>query len=48
MKEYEITLTTRDGKRFVDSISATCSSDARRVMEQRYPGCCIWHVKVVG
>lgn len=48
MKDYEITLTTKDGRRITDSIRTTSYFNARRVMEQRYPGCAIWSVKEVG
>ena len=47
MKHYEIALVTKDGQRIRDTIQATSIFDARRVMEQRYPGCAIWNVAEV-
>ena len=48
MKHYEITLTTKDGRRLTDSIQTNSYFSARRVMEQRYPGCSIWNVREIG
>ena len=45
MHNYQITLTTKDGKRISDSIKATSSFDAKKVMQVRYPGCSIWNIK---
>ncbi|HEY8750775.1 MAG TPA: hypothetical protein VIM11_22515 [Tepidisphaeraceae bacterium] len=44
MKTYEITFTI-DNKRYAETVHATSSSDARRLIEARYPRCVIWNVR---
>jgi len=44
MKNYEIEFTWR-GNRYTDSIRATSYFAARRLIQDRYPGAVIWHVR---
>jgi hypothetical protein len=45
MKHYEVVFRL-NGHRYSEVVGATCSNDARRLVESRHPGCSIWHVRV--
>gem|GEM_PF-3909164 len=47
MFTYRVTFVL-DGKRYAEEVSATCSIDARRLIQGRYPGAVIWNVERVG
>lgn len=38
MHTYEVVIVLKGNKRIIDTIKATTVSNARKVMEQRYPG----------